>query len=98
MMFVPQLGEKTARVLSVVLEQSMDGYTLQSKTGLTDAELAQALEFLKANELIGIEGSLSPETVRSVYVWVPPSMKGNAQFILRSFRSQQASSQQAKPL
>jgi hypothetical protein len=90
MMYVPQIGENTGKVLSVVLEQAMYGYTLRSKTGLADTELVQALEFLKANELIDVDGNLSPEAVRSVYVWVPPSMKGSAQLALRGLRSQQS--------
>ena len=90
MFYVPQLGEKNGKVLGAVLEQAMDGYTLQAKTGLTDAELSQSVQYLKDNELIGVEGNSRPETIRSVYVWVPPGIKGSAQLALRSVRSQQS--------
>lgn len=91
-MFVPQLGEKTGKVLGAVLEQAMDGYTLQSQTRLSPEDLAKAVQFLRDNELIGVEGGITADTIRSAYVWVPPGAKGNAQLALRSlFRSQENS-------
>jgi len=86
--YVPQLGEKTGKVLAAVLEQSMDGYGIQAKTGLNDAELFAAVQYLKEHDLIGVEGPFCQEMIRSVYLWVPPGTKGNAQLALQNRRNQ----------
>jgi hypothetical protein len=86
----PPIGEKTAKVLKEVLAQAMDGYTLQAKTKLPDADLVRALEILNDNKLTVTQGDLAPETVRSIYVSVPPGSRGNAQLALQGFLSQKA--------
>ena len=86
----PAIGAQTGSVLSAVYQEAMDGYMLQKMTGLSDSDIGMALEYLKSNDLIEYSGNLNPDLVKSIYVWVPPSSKGQAALVLNNFKAQVA--------
>jgi hypothetical protein len=81
-----QLSDPALRVLEVLLEKAMDGYTVLSRTGLDVGTLAEALRDLKAESLIDMKGDLSPDRVGEAYIWVPPNAKSYANLLLTQLR------------
>ena len=65
-------------VLQVVSKEAADGYTIQSKAGLSPAELVIAVKELLATSTIQVEGDLDPSVIGKTYIWVPPNRKGYA--------------------
>jgi hypothetical protein len=84
MNYVPQLGEKTGKVIGALLEQAMDGFLLASRTGLNETELSEALKFLQGIDLVKVDGCTDPGSIRSSYFHVPPSAKGTARLALQN--------------
>jgi hypothetical protein len=86
-MRAPNLSENALKVLQPLRERAMDGYSLQSRTGLTPDELATALQELRSQELIIVKGELIPDRIGDAYCYVPPDALGYADVLLGRIRS-----------
>jgi hypothetical protein len=85
-----ELGHDTLKVLGALREQSMDGYTLQSKTLLQKEDLAKSLSQLVSQALVKVAGDLNPERIGESFFSVPIDAVGYADSLLgrlpRSYR------------
>ena len=77
-----QLDGNSLKVLGMLRDRSMDGYTLMSKTALPERELESALEQLKSKSLVNVEGDLVPERMLEAYFSLPVDALGYADVIL----------------
>lgn len=85
----PTLSENALRILHELRERAMDGYTVMSRTRLSQEELREALkEFsqLSGPPLVKVKGDASGPAVGAAYLWVPPDAKGDADFLLGNRR------------
>jgi hypothetical protein len=87
---IPTLGPNTSRILDALLEQAMEGYSLLSKTGLSNEEALKAIEYLKSRDLLAMEGEMNADSIRRAYFYVPTGAKGTAKLAVQTFLSQQA--------
>jgi len=62
------------KILNALLESSMDGYRLQSKTNLSEQALRQAVEEL--GELVTVQGNIN--SIGDAYFSILPSAQGLA--------------------
>ena len=82
----PQLPGDVKKVLSAVREQSMDGYSLVSRTGLDFGSLATAIEQLRSMRLLRVTGSLAPDAIGDTVFSVPVDAIGQADIVLGHIR------------
>jgi hypothetical protein len=81
MLAINPISEDAKSVLRTVSKQATDGYTIQSKTGLSTDQLVRALQELLSQSVVSIEGDLNPQVVGKSFIWVPPGLKGYAQMV-----------------
>jgi hypothetical protein len=81
------LSDDAKLVLSEVREQPMFGYMLLSRTSLDIEHLAVAARQLVEAGLMRAEGNLGLQQLEKTYFWVPPDVKGYADFISGKFMS-----------
>ena len=77
---IPKLGENEVKVLRVVRQRAMDGYSLLSSTGLNAKSLVESLS--KLQDLVSVKGELSSDRIGEAYVVLPPTNKGLVDMIL----------------
>lgn len=82
MAYAPDLTEEQRRVLRVVRQQAADGYRVMSSTGLDAVTLKEVVERLQSYGLLRVEGDVSAERIGEAYLFVPPSSKGLADFLI----------------
>ena len=80
MQALPQVTENELKVLRAVRESAMDGYSLQSRTGLDAQTLVDTL--LKLRSMITVKVELLKERVGEAYVALPPSARGLVDMML----------------
>jgi hypothetical protein len=83
MSMIMQLSVAGSKVLSTLLNQAMDGYTLMSKTGLNNQQLADVVAELVGSSLVSVQGGVNPNQIGEAYLGVPPSAAGTVEFILK---------------
>ena len=79
----PQLSENAMKVLRLLRNSAMDGYTVMAKTKLTKEDLSQVIRELTSSSLIGIKGDLESPAVGEAYLWVPPDTQKYVDFLFR---------------
>lgn len=82
---MPQLATLSggaARILRVLRERAMDGYTLMSRTSLQGEEFEKALNELIKLSLVNVKGEAYGPAIGEAYLWVPPDAKRYADFLL----------------
>ncbi len=78
----PQVSDDALAVLRGVSERAMDGYMLQSLTGLDPQKLGTAVRELEQQGLVVVKGQSSTSAVSEAYVYVPPSVRQRVAYLL----------------
>lgn len=76
----PKASDGALKVLRVLRQSSMDGYSLMAKTDLDEAALVEALENL--GDIVSVEGDLRKEKIGEAYISLLPSGRGVAEMML----------------
>ena len=82
----PELSEGALKVLRAARGRAIDGYSLMSKTGLHAEQLNSAIRELVDEDLVSTRGELDPKVIGDVYLVVPPTAFGYADYLLGELR------------
>lgn len=83
----PQLDENATKVLKEVRLRSMDGYALQSRTGLEGEPLVKAITILRDNSLVRVTGELSLDAIGDSVFSVPIDVMGEVDLMLGTLKT-----------
>jgi hypothetical protein len=77
-----EISANGKKILRLLTQQAMEGYSLMSRTGLKQDELQTAVDELLNRSLISIKGAPSGDELGKAYLWVPPNVQGRAEYLL----------------
>ena len=80
------LDDNAKKVLKELRIQSMDGYSLQSRTGLSLEPLVQAINVLRENSLVRVTGELTADAIGDSVFSVPIDVIGEVDIVLGNLR------------
>jgi len=78
----PILSATALRLLSEIVREAGDGYTLMSRSGLKGPEFEKAVGELLSRSLILVKGDTSGDRLGESYFYVPLGAQGRADYLL----------------
>jgi hypothetical protein len=79
---MPGFSKEALRVLDVLRNETVDGYTLMRRTGLSDQALVDALKEIPAT-LVAVKGELMPERIGRAFMALDPNARAFAEVVVR---------------
>jgi hypothetical protein len=78
----PSFPDNALKVLDVLSSETVDGYTLMRRTGLSVDALIDALKHIPAN-LVTVKGDLVPSRIGRAFMALNPNARSYAEFLVR---------------